>query len=191
MDFLTLLILSAGLATDAFAVSVCKGMSMKKTGFAQALTAGLWFGGFQALMPVAGYFIGSSFIGLISAWDHWIAFGLLALIGVNMIWEAVKGTSDDGGAKTEKNPLAFRTMLVAAIATSIDALAVGVSFAAVSTVNIWYAAATIGIVTLIFSFIGVKAGHLIGRGFASKAEIIGGTVLICIGVKILIEHMVA
>lgn len=191
MDFITLFILAAGLATDAFAVSVCKGMSMKKTGFAQALTAGLWFGGFQALMPIAGYYIGRSFIGLISAWDHWIAFGLLALIGVNMIWEAAKGEPEDGAAKPEKNPLAFRTMLVAAIATSIDALAVGVSFAAVSTVNIWYAAATIGIVTLAFSFIGVKAGNLIGKGLASKAEIVGGAVLICIGIKILVEHMVA
>lgn len=215
MDFLTLFLLAAGLSMDAFAVSVCKGISMKKTGLPQALVIGLWFGGFQALMPVLGYFLGIQFVGLISAWDHWIAFGLLALIGINMIREAVgeNGGKDDGkhgaglvdgdgkhgaglvdgdgkAAKSGKNELAFRTMLMAAVATSIDALAVGVSFAAMDGVNIWTSAGTIGIVTLAFSMAGVKAGHLVGKGLASKAEIIGGIILIGIGIKIIIEHMV-
>lgn len=190
MDFLTLFLLAAGLSMDAFAVSVGKGMSMKKTGLAQALVVGLWFGGFQALMPIVGYFLGIQFLGLISAWDHWIAFGLLALIGLNMIREAFE--KDEGkAAKPEKNGLAFRTMLMAAIATSIDALAVGVSFAAMGeSLNIWISAGTIGVVTLLFSVVGVKAGHLVGKGLASKAEIIGGVILIGIGIKILIEHIV-
>lgn len=187
MDFFTLLLLAAGLAMDAFAVSVCKGMSMKKTGIGQALEVGLWFGGFQALMPLIGYFAGISFTNLISAWDHWIAFGLLALIGVNMIRESFHG--DDGeSAKPAGNPLAFKTMLLASIATSIDALAVGVSFAAMDSVNIWYAVSVIGTVTLLFSAAGVKAGHLVGKGMASKAELVGGIILIGIGIKILLEH---
>lgn len=206
MDFITLLLLAAGLSMDAFAVSVCKGISMKKTGLPQALVVGLWFGGFQALMPVLGYFLGIQFIGLISAWDHWIAFGLLALIGINMIREALgqrnEGGEDDGkdgadcgngdkrAAKSEKSDLAFRPMLMAAVATSIDALAVGVSFAAMDGVNIWTSAGTIGVVTLAFSMVGVKAGHLVGKGLASKAEIIGGIILIGIGIKIIVEHMV-
>ena len=189
MDFLTLLLLAAGLSMDAFAVSVCKGMSMKKTGLSQALVVGLWFGVFQALMPIIGYFLGIQFMGMISAWDHWIAFGLLTLIGVNMIREATE--KDDKKAKNpEKNDLAFRTMLMAAVATSIDALAVGVSFAVMNDVNILISAGTIGVVTLAFSVIGIKAGHLVGRRLASKAEIIGGIILICIGIKILIEHTV-
>lgn len=189
MDFLTLFLLSAGLAMDAFAVSVCKGLSMKKTGIAQALIVGLWFGGFQALMPIAGYYAGISFMELISAWDHWIAFGLLALIGLNMIRESL-GKEDESCGKTQSNPLAFKTMLLASIATSIDALAVGVSFAAMNTVKIWYAASVIGIVTLIFSAVGVKAGHIVGKKMASKAELVGGIILIGIGVKILLEHTV-
>ena len=189
MDFLTLFLLSAGLAMDAFAVSVCKGLSMKKTGIGQALTVGLWFGGFQALMPIIGYFAGLSFIDLISAWDHWIAFGLLALIGANMIRESFSKEEDSCG-KASSNPLAFKTMLLASIATSIDALAVGVSFAAMNTVKIWYSAAVIGIVTLIFSAVGVKAGHAVGKKMANKAELVGGIILIGIGVKILLEHTV-
>ena len=174
---------------DAFAVSVCKGMSMKKTGFAQALVVGLWFGGFQALMPIIGYFLGIELIGLISAWDHWIAFGLLAIIGINMIREAFK--KDDKKAESPKeDDLAFKPMLMAAVATSIDALAAGVSFAAIPRMNIWISSGIIGIVTLAFSVIGVTAGHLVGKGLASKAQIVGGVILIGIGVKILIEHMV-
>lgn len=189
MDFLTLFLLSAGLAMDAFAVSVCKGLAMKKTDFTQAVIVGLWFGGFQALMPVAGYYAGISFMELISSWDHWIAFGLLALIGANMIRESF-GKDDEECGKTQGNPLAFKTMLIASIATSIDALAVGVSFAAVNTVNIWYAAAVIGVVTFAFSAFGVKAGHAVGKKMADKAELVGGIILIGIGVKILLEHTV-
>ena len=190
MDFLTLLLLAAGLSMDAFAVSVCKGMSMKKTGLPQALVVGLWFGVFQALMPIVGYFLGIQFMGMISAWDHWIAFGLLTLIGVNMIREATEKNDKKAKNPEKNNELAFRTMLMAAVATSIDALAVGVSFAVMNDVNIWISAGTIGVVTLVFSVIGVKAGHLVGRRLASKAEIIGGIILICIGIKILIEHTV-
>ena len=189
MNFLTLLLLAAGVSMDAFAVSVCKGMSMKKTGLPQALIVGLWFGGFQALMPIIGYFLGIQFMGLISAWDHWIAFGLLALIGANMIREAFE-KDDKKAEKPEKNDLAFKSMLMAAIATSIDALAVGVSFAAMNDANIWISAGTIGIVTLIFSVVGVKAGHLVGKGLASKAQIVGGIILIGIGIKIIVDHMV-
>lgn len=201
MNFITLLLLAAGLSMDAFAVSVCKGISMKKTGLPQALVVGVWFGGFQALMPITGYYLGIQFMRLISVWDHWIAFGLLAIIGINMIREAVgeNGRKDDGAspvdrdgkaAKPEKADLAFRPMLMAAVATSIDALAVGVSFAAMEGVNIWTSAGTIGIVTLFFSAAGVKAGHLVGKGLASKAEIVGGVILICIGIKIIVEHMI-
>ncbi len=189
MNFITQLLLASGLSMDAFAVSVCKGMSMKKTGFAQALVVGLWFGGFQALMPIIGYFLGIELIGLISAWDHWIAFGLLAIIGINMIREAFK--KDDKKAESPKeDDLAFKPMLMAAVATSIDALAAGVSFAAIPRMNIWISSGIIGIVTLAFSVIGVTAGHLVGKGLASKAQIVGGVILIGIGVKILIEHMV-
>ena len=189
MNFLTLLLLAAGVSMDAFAVSVCKGMSMKKTGLPQALIVGLWFGGFQALMPIIGYFLGIQFMGLISAWDHWIAFGLLALIGANMIREAFE-KDNSKAEKPEKNDIAFKSMLMAAIATSIDALAVGVSFAAMNDANIWISAGTIGIVTLIFSVVGVKAGHLVGKGLASKAQIVGGIILIGIGIKIIVDHMV-
>ncbi len=201
MDFITLFLLAAGLSMDAFAVSVCKGISMKKAGISQAFVVGLWFGGFQALMPIIGYFMGIQFMGIIGTWDHWIAFGLLSLIGINMIREAWKeareqnnggneGNDGKKAIKTEKNDLAFKTMLMAAVATSIDALAVGVSFAAMDGVNIWTSAGTIGIVTLAFSVVGVKAGHLVGKGLASKAQIIGGIILIGIGIKIIIEHMV-
>ena len=175
---------------DAFAVSVCKGISLKEADWKQSVQVGLWFGLFQALMPLAGYFAGSRFLDLISSWDHWIAFALLLFIGLNMVREGLK----DAKGKQEccgecgHNDLGFKTMLMAAIATSIDALAVGVSFVAISDLNIWAAVGIIGIVTFAFSVVGVGAGTRIGKKFAAKAEISGGIILICIGLKIVLEH---
>lgn len=189
MDFLTLLLLSVGLAMDAFAVSVCKGLSMKKAGLAQAAVVGLWFGVFQALMPVIGYYVGIQFMGFISAWDHWLAFGLLVLIGANMIRESFQNKEESEAHAHHKSDLNPKDMFIAAVATSIDALAVGVSFAAMDDVNIWYSVAVIGVVTLILSMIGVKAGGFVGKKMASKAELLGGIILICIGIKIVVEHL--
>ena len=189
MDFITLLLLSVGLAMDAFAVSVCKGLSMKKAGLAQAAVVGLWFGVFQALMPVIGYYVGIQFMGFISAWDHWLAFGLLVLIGANMIRESFQNKEETEANTHHKSDLNPKDMFIAAVATSIDALAVGVSFAAMDDVNIWYSVAVIGVVTLILSMIGVKAGGFVGKKMASKAELLGGIILICIGIKIVVEHM--
>ena len=175
---------------DAFAVSVCKGISLKDADWKQSVQVGLWFGIFQALMPLAGYFAGNRFLDIISSWDHWIAFALLLFIGLNMVREGLK----DAKRKQEcfgecgHNDLGFKTMLMAAIATSIDALAVGVSFVAISDLNIWAAVGIIGIVTFAFSVVGVRAGTRIGKKFAAKAEITGGIILICIGLKIVLEH---
>ena len=149
-----------------------------------AMTCGLWFGGFQALMPVIGYFLGVQFESLIASFDHWVAFGLLALIGINMIREAVskKEEEKDSGA------LDAKTMFLLAVATSIDALAVGVSFAALNE-NIWRAIVIIGLTTFIFSSFGVKIGNVFGSKYEKKAAMAGGIILIIIGVKILLEHL--
>ncbi len=189
MDFITLLLLAVGLAMDAFAVSVCKGLSMKKAGLPQSLVVGLWFGGFQALMPLIGYYLGIQFIGFISSWDHWLAFGLLALIGANMIRESFQNEEDTQAHQHHKSDLNPKDMFIAAVATSIDALAVGVSFATMENVNIWLNVAVIGVVTLLLSVVGVKAGNFVGKKMASKAELVGGLILIGIGIKILVEHL--
>lgn len=175
---------------DAFAVSVCKGISLKDADWKQSVQVGLWFGIFQALMPLAGYFAGNRFLDLISSWDHWIAFALLLFIGLNMVREGLKDAKEKPECCGEcgHNDLGFKTMLMAAIATSIDALAVGVSFVAISDLNIWAAVGIIGIVTFAFSVVGVRAGTRIGKKFAAKAEITGGIILICIGLKIVLEH---
>lgn len=191
MDILTLLILAIGLSMDAFAVSVCKGLAIGKTTFGQKSIAGAWFGGFQALMPVVGYFLGVGFNDVISNYDHWIAFVLLALIGANMIREAFK--KDDGCQACEDEKVAGRSlsatkMLPLAVATSIDALIVGVSFAFLD-VNIWWAAAFIGFTTFWFSVAGVGIGTAFGTRYKSKAEIVGGVILILIGLKVLLEHL--
>ena len=178
-----ILILAVGLAMDAFAVSICKGLSIGRTSLRDSLRVGLWFGGFQALMPVAGYFLGVYFKDMIVAVDHWIAFGLLALIGANMIREAFSR----GDAKVDCS-LSFKNMLISALATSIDALAIGITLAFLY-VNIWFAAALIGVITFILSGIGVKAGSVFGEKYKSKAELSGGIILILLGVKILLEHM--
>ena len=190
MNFLTIVLIAVGLSMDAFAVSVCKGISLKDADWKQSVQVGLWFGIFQALMPLAGYFAGNRFLDIISSWDHWIAFALLLFIGLNMGRAGLK----DAKGKPEccgecgHNDLGFKTMLMAAIATSIDALAVGVSFVAINNLNIWAAVGIIGIVTFAFSVVGVGAGTRIGKKFAAKAEITGGIILICIGLKIVLEH---
>ena len=190
MNFLTIVLIAVGLSMDAFAVSVCKGISLKDADWKQSVQVGLWFGLFQALMPLAGYFAGSRFLDLISSWDHWIAFALLLFIGLNMVREGLKDAKEKPECCGEcgHNDLGFKTMLMAAIATSIDALAVGVSFVAINNLNIWAAVGIIGIVTFAFSVVGVGAGTRIGKKFAAKAEITGGIILICIGLKIVLEH---
>ena len=183
MGIVELLLISVGLAMDAFAVSVGKGMTLKRVQPRHALTAGVWFGGFQGLMPLIGYYVGRSFAEYVVSVDHWIAFGLLVLIGLNMIRETIWGDDEQ-----QNSDFGVRTMLIMAIATSIDALAVGVSMAFLD-VNIWFSAAVICIVTLIISAAGVYLGTVFGARLGSKAGIVGGLILIAIGVKILVEHM--
>lgn len=184
MDFLTLLGIGIALSMDAFSVSICKGLATKKFSFRTAVICGIWFGGFQALMPVIGYFLGAQFEHLIVAIDHWIAFGLLLLIGVNMIRETF---SDDESEKPDSTT-GFKTMFLLAVATSIDALAIGVSFACLQ-VNIWISILIIGATTFIFSFGGVAIGNFFGSRYSKPVEITGGVILILIGTKILLEHL--
>lgn len=184
MDFLSLFILAVGLSMDAFAVAVCKGLALKKITFRHALIVGLWFGGFQALMPLLGYLLAARFREAIAAYDHWIAFGLLVLIGGNMIREAIFEKEE---AETD-SALSFRSMLPLAVATSIDALAVGVTFAFLD-VRIVPSVTLIGVTTLILSMIGVKMGSLFGAKYEKKAEILGGVILILLGIKTLLEHL--
>ena len=184
MHFAELLIIAVGVSMDAFAVSVCKGLSVRRLSPSHMISAAAWFGGFQALMPLVGYFIGLSFADLVSNVDHWISFALLSFIGGKMIKEACE--KDDG---QEHNPdFSFRTMLVLAVATSIDALAVGVSFAFMGA-DIWTSILVIGLMTAAFSALGVQLGHIFGARFKSKAEFAGGLILVGIGIKILLEHM--
>lgn len=182
MGIVELLFLAVGLAMDAFAVSVCKGLSAKEYRLRHSLTAGAYFGGFQALMPLLGWLLGSQFESVIKSIDHWIAFGLLGLIGANMVREAF------GKAEEVNASFSPKAMLPLAVATSIDALAVGVTFAFLD-VNIWLAVALIGGVTFAISAAGVKVGNVFGARFQSKAELAGGIILILLGVKILIEHL--
>ena len=180
MSILDLFILAVGLSMDAFAVSVCKGLSLGKIKPKHMCIAGAWFGGFQALMPLIGYFLGSFFAEMIEKYDHWIAFVLLAIIGGNMIKE-----SFDKDEKVDSS-MDVKSMLLLAIATSIDALAVGVTFAFLQ-VQIVPAVSFIGVITFIFSAVGVKIGSLFGTKYKSKAELFGGIVLVLIGIKILLE----
>lgn len=168
---------------DAFAVSVCKGLAMQKVTIKKAALVGLWFGGFQGLMPAAGYILGIQFKDKITSIDHWIAFGLLGLIGFNMIRESFSGEE-----KEADESLDFKTMLLLAVATSIDALAVGVTFAFLQ-VNILAAVSFIGAVTFLLSVLGVKIGNVFGSRYKSKAELAGGIILIVLGIKILFEHL--
>ncbi len=184
MNFLSLMMLAVGLSMDAFAVAVCKGLALKKISFRHAFTVGLWFGGFQALMPLLGYLLAAQFRESITAYAHWIAFALLVLIGGNMIREAVFEKEEP---ETD-SALSFKSMLPLAVATSIDALAVGVTFAFLD-VKIGLSALLIGITTLILSMIGVKAGSVFGAKYEKRAEILGGAILILLGIKTLLEHL--
>lgn len=184
MGFWELLLLGVGLSMDAFAVSVCKGLAMKKATLKAELTCGVWFGGFQALMPLIGFFLGTLFADAIQAFDHWIAFGLLALIGFNMLKEAFGEEEENADAD-----LSVKTMFVMAVATSIDALAVGISLAMAGNVNIFIAITLIGITTFLLSAVGVAVGNIFGSRYEKKAEIAGGVILILLGIKILLEHL--
>ena len=183
MGLIELFLIAVGLSMDAFAVSVCKGLAMPKCTFKKAAIVGLWFGGFQALMPAIGYVLGAQFQEAIASIDHWIAFVLLALIGGNMIHEALDNDEEEADAS-----LNVKTMFLLAVATSIDALAIGITFAFLK-VNIIPAVCFIGIVTFIISFAGVKIGNVFGARYKNKAEIAGGIILILLGLKILLEHL--
>lgn len=183
MGLIELFLIAVGLSMDAFAVSVCKGLAMPKCTFKKAAIVGLWFGGFQALMPAIGYILGAQFQEAIASIDHWIAFVLLALIGGNMIHEALDNDEEEADASLD-----VKTMFLLAVATSIDALAIGITFAFLK-VNIIPAVCFIGIVAFIISFAGVKIGNVFGARYKNKAEIVGGIILILLGLKILLEHL--
>ena len=184
-----LFLLAVGLSMDAFAVSVCKGLAMKKATLKAEATCGLWFGGFQALMPTIGFFLGALFADAIEAFDHWVAFALLAIIGINMLKEALEKKDEPGDNPEKDADLSVKTMFLMAVATSIDALAVGIPLAMVGSVNIWLAEAIIGICTCLLSALGVKIGNVFGSRYEKKAELAGGVILILLGVKILLEHL--
>ncbi|MBO4377820.1 MAG: manganese efflux pump [Clostridia bacterium] len=184
MSFFELLLLAVGLSMDAFSVSICKGLALRRITVGNACIVGAWFGGFQFLMPVIGWLLGSRFAAYINRWDHWIIFALLLLIGGNMIREAVWGKDEE---KTDAS-LSVRSMLPLAIATSIDALAAGVTFSLLE-ISVIPASAFIGVVTFAFSAAGVKIGSLFGLRYEKKAAVCGGIILILLGIKILLEHM--
>lgn len=183
MGFWEILVLGVGLSMDAFAVSVCKGLAVHRADGKTALACGAWFGAFQALMPLAGYFLGMLFAEAIQAVDHWVAFGLLVLVGGNMIKEALSGEAESSSAD-----LSIKAMLPLAVATSIDALAVGISLA-MTEAPIWTAVGVIGVTTFALSALGVTIGGIFGNKFEKKAEILGGVVLILLGCKILLESL--
>ncbi len=186
MGFAELFLIGIGLSMDAFAVSVCKGLNMRdKINYKHTAVIALFFGGFQALMPLIGYFLGINFESLIKSFDHWIAFVLLAFIGGKMIYEAVNDKDDE---EESDGSLKIKELFMLAVATSIDALAVGITFAFLN-VNIWSSIALIGITTFILAFIGVILGNKFGSRYKSKAEIAGGIILVLIGTKILLEHL--
>ena len=182
MDILELLLIAAGLSMDAFAVSICKGLSVQKP--RHYLLTGAWFGGFQALMPSIGFLLGSAFDQYISAFDHWIAFVLLAFIGGNMVRESLSGDEE-----CHDDSFGLRTMFLLAVATSIDALAVGVTFALLPDVHILSAVSLIGAATFLLSALGLKVGNVFGLRYKARAELAGGVILILMGLKILLEHL--
>ena len=183
MGLWELLLLGIGLSMDAFAVSVCKGLAVQRADKKTAVLCGLWFGFFQALMPVIGFFLGRIFADAIEAVDHWVAFGLLSIVGANMIREAL-----EEGEGCPDPDLSAKAMLPLAVATSIDALAVGVSLA-MAEVNIWTAVSLIGVTTFLLSSLGAAVGGVFGRKYEKKAEIFGGVTLILLGLKILLENL--
>lgn len=182
MSLFEILVIAIGVSMDAFAVAICKGLSVSKLRPSHALKTGLWFGGFQALMPLIGYFAGVRFADVVSSVDHWIAFILLGFIGANMIKESFSREEEN-----HDSDFSFKTMLAMAVATSIDALAVGVSFAFLR-VRIWMAVLIIGLMTALFSIAGVRIGNVFGSRYKSLAELVGGVILLLMGIKILIEH---
>lgn len=184
MSLLSLFIIAVGLSMDAFAVAICKGLAMPKATLKKSMIVGLWFGGFQGLMPAIGYVLGSQFEQYIVSIDHWIAFGLLSFIGCNMI----KESRSCCGNEEADDSLAVKDMFLLAVATSIDALAVGVTFAFLQ-VQILPAVSFIGVITFVLSTLGVKIGNIFGCKFKSKAELAGGIILILMGTKILLEHL--
>ena len=183
-----MLLLALGVSMDAFAVSICKGLAMKKATLKAGLICGVWFGGFQALMPTIGFFLGTLFAEAIQAVDHWVAFVLLGIIGINMLKEAF-GKEECGCCDESNADLSVKTMFLMAVATSIDALAVGISLAMAGNVNIALAAALIGAFTCAMSTVGVKIGNVFGSRFEKKAQLAGGAILILLGLKILLEHL--
>ena len=183
MSLVELFILAVGLSMDAFAVSICKGLSLGKITKKHMAVAGAWFGGFQALMPIIGFFLGTQFKDQITSIDHWIAFILLGLIGINMVKESLSDEEENADASIE-----IKEMFMLAVATSIDALAVGITFAFLN-VHIVSAASMIGVCTFLISFAGVKIGNIFGTKYKSKAELAGGIILILLGFKILLEHL--
>lgn len=183
MQFWELILMAAALSMDAFAVAVCKGLATPKLTWKHMAVVGIWFGGFQALMPVIGYFLGTAFKAYIEAVDHWVAFVLLAIIGLGMIKATLSKSDEPADAS-----LSFKTMLVMALATSIDALAVGVTFA-VLEVQVAFAVAVIGVCTFVLSALGVKLGNVFGVRYKSKAEFAGGAILLFLGLKLLLSHL--
>ena len=186
--FIELFLLGIGLAMDAFAVSVCKGLGMRRLNKKQTLIIGLYFGGFQALMPLIGWLLGSQFQKYITSIDHWIAFILLGFIGGKMMIEAIREWNEEETVDVIDAPLDHKNMLVLAVATSIDALAVGITFAFLDT-PIIEAITIIGITSMVISIIGVVVGNFFGSRYKSKAEFIGGLILVLLGLKILLEHL--
>ena len=183
MEIYEILLIGIGLAMDAFAVSICKGLSMKKMNWKNAVIIALYFGVFQALMPLIGYFLGMTFESIVTTFDHWVAFALLTLIGGGMIKESFDDEDDKKNDRVD-----FKTMVVLAIATSIDALAIGITFAFFD-VNIVLAVSIIGIITFIISILGVKIGNRFGDKYQNKAQLMGGIILVLLGFKILLEHL--
>lgn len=184
MSLVEIVLISIGLAMDAFAVSVCKGLSMKKLEIKKMVIVALYFGLFQGLMPVIGYLLGTNFSDLVTSIDHWIAFILLGFIGGKMIKEALGKEESEIDDKVD-----FKSMVVLAIATSIDALAVGITFAFLNSGNIVLSFLLIGIITFVLSLIGVKIGNKFGSKYEKKAELVGGLILVLLGIKILLEHL--
>ena len=188
MSLTELFVIAVGLSMDAFAVAICKGLSVRKAGVKEMVKAGLWFGGFQALMPLIGYLLGSTFEAYITKIDHWIAFILLGIIGANMIKEAFS-KEDECECDKSGGYMHVKEMFTLAVATSIDALAVGITFALLPDVNIGAAVGFIGVITFTLSAVGIKIGNIFGAKFKSKAEFTGGLILILMGLKILLEHL--
>lgn len=188
MGFVELFLIGVGLSMDAFAVSICKGLGMKRLNMRQALVIGLFFGGFQALMPLIGWALGTQLADFITPIDHWIAFILLVLIGGKMLFDAFSGGDEEDAGEPKDARLDFKELLMLAIATSIDALAVGITFAFLG-VNIVVAITVIGVTTFVLSVVGVVVGHAFGARYEKGATITGGIVLILIGCKILLEHL--